>query len=210
MSTRRSTRDNTARVALIACGALGQTANTVAAQTGWPVDVYPLPPLLHNRPDKIAGAIEEAALPLLPNYDRVVVGYADCGTNGAVDEVCERLGLQRLAGITCFDLYTGAKRWDDLMEEEAGTFFLTDYLAKSFNRSVIVELGLDRYPELRDDYFGHYKRMIWIAQDVNDPVVRRAAEAAAERINLPLEVIDTGHEPLLRELAQLVGVEGSS
>ncbi len=201
---RRRGRDNTDRVALIACGALAQTANQVASRTAWPVDVYPLPPLLHNRPSKIAGEVESLARELLPRYARVAVGYADCGTNGAVDEVCDRLGMQRLTGLTCYDLYTGASIFERLTDEQPGTFFLTDYLAKSFRRSVIVELGLDRYPELRDDYFRYYTRMVWLAQDPDDAQIRAAAEEASRLIDLPLEIVPTGDTGLMREMARLV------
>ncbi len=191
-------------MALIACGALAQAATSVAARTAWPVDVHPLPPLLHNRPNKIAGEVEALAVQLIPRYRTVAVGYADCGTNGALDEVCERLGMQRLAGITCYDLYAGAAEFERLTADQPGSFFLTDYLAKSFHRSVMVELGLERYPELRDDYFGHYTRMVWLAQEPDNADVRAAAEAAAALIDLPLDVVPTGDAGLVRELGRLV------
>ncbi|MFV0459408.1 MAG: DUF1638 domain-containing protein [Actinomycetales bacterium] len=203
-ASRRSTRDNTARVALIACGALAREAARVAETTDWPVDVHPLPPLLHNRPERIAGEVEALAAQLIPRYRRVVVGYADCGTRGAVDEVCERLRLSRLAGITCYDLYAGAEQFTRLTEDQPGTFFVTDYLAVAFHRSVIVELGLDRYPQLRDDYFGHYTRIVWLAQEPDDPQVAAAAQEAARRIDLPLETVPTGRSGLLAEMARLV------
>ena len=105
---------------------------------------------------------------LASSYDSVVVGYADCGTYGALDEVCERLGLQRLEGLHCYDVYGGASRIESFFADQPGTYLLTDFLVKSFARTVETELGLDRWPELRDEYFRHYTRVVWLAQE-RDP-----------------------------------------
>jgi hypothetical protein len=192
------------RVALIACGALAQPAAAVVERRGWPVDVHPLPPLLHNQPRQIAGEVRRLAEQLGPAYGSVVVGYADCGTYGAVDEVCTELGLARLPGLHCYDLYAGPDRIQELFERQPGTYLLTDFLVRSFARTVERELGLDRWPELRDDYFGHYTRVVWLAQAPDDEL-RGLAEDAAARIGLPLTVIETGSTGLERALADLVG-----
>ena len=130
----------------------------------WPVDVHPLPPLLHNRPERIADAVEQrvrrAAAPV---RGRVAVAYADCGTYGALDDVCARLGVPGCR-VGLLRAVRRRARMRALLEAEPGTYVLTDYLATSFHRSVVVELGLDRHPELRDDYFGHYRRVVWLAQ----------------------------------------------
>src|SRR3954451_23228533 len=163
-----SPADSSARVALVACGALAQPCAEVVARRGWPVDVVPLPPLLHNHPEKIAVEVDRVAEDLRERYATVAVGYADCGTYGALDEVCDRRGIARLEGLHCYDLYGGAKRLRAMFEAEPGTYVLTDFLVRSFDRTVIAELGLDRYPELRDDYFGHYRRLVWLAQQPDD------------------------------------------
>lgn len=195
------------RVALVACGALALPAAEAAARCGWPLDVHPLPPLLHNRPERIAGAVEQLVSELRADYGRVVVGYADCGTYGALDAVCERLGVERLPGLHCYDVYAGAATVEALAAEEPGTYLLTDFLVRSFARTVVRELGLDRHPELRDDYFRHYERVVWLVQ-TRDPRERaelqELAEEAAERIGLPLEVRVTGTGGLERALAALV------
>ena len=149
----RSATDRSTRTALVACGALAQPAAAIAARRGWPLDVHPLPPLLHNRPERIAGEVRRTAAALLPAYRKVVVGYADCGTYGALDEVCRELGLARLEGLHCYDLYAGAERLERFFDEQPGTYVLTDFLVRSFARTVLQELGLDRWPELRDAYF---------------------------------------------------------
>ncbi|GAB2466128.1 DUF1638 domain-containing protein [Jatrophihabitans fulvus] len=165
--------------------------------------MHPLPPLLHNQPQRIAGAVETLADELSRAYAHIAVGYADCGTYGALDEVCERRGFRRLSGLHCYDVFGGASRVAQLFEAQPGTYVLTDFLVRSFARTVVQELGLDRYPELRDDYFGSYTRVVWLAQQPDDEL-HALARQAADRIGLPLTVIDTGHAGLERELAALV------
>jgi len=160
--------------------------------------------LLHNQPQKIAGEVARLAESLASSYDSVVVGYADCGTYGALDEVCERLGLRRLKGLHCYDVYAGADSIAALLDEQPGTYLLTDFLVRSFSRTVERELGLDRWPELRDDYFGSYTRVVWLAQDPDDPELGTLAQQAAARLGLPLEVLPTGHSGLADALARLV------
>jgi hypothetical protein len=192
-----------ATIGVIACGALATDIGEIVARRQWPVDVHPLPPLLHNQPKRIAPEVERTFAELSERYERVVVAYADCGTYGALDEVCERYGVPRLAGSDCYDVYAGSEAYQALLEQEPGTYLLTDYLAASFQRSVIVELGLDRYPDLRDDYFRHYTRVVWLTQR-RTPLLQGAAEKAAALIGLPLEVIDVGIKGLENALEPLV------
>ncbi|XVX21543.1 DUF1638 domain-containing protein [Actinomycetota bacterium] len=192
------------RVALIACGALSQPAAEIASRRGWPLDVHPLPPLLHNSPQLIAGEVRELVERIGPSYAQVLIGYADCGTYGALDALCEELGVSRLPGLHCYDVYAGPERMAAFFEEQPGTYVFTDFLVRSFNRTVVKELGLDRYPELREDYFRSYTRVVWLAQDPHDPELAEAAAEAAERIGLPLTVVDTGHTGLERALAGLL------
>lgn len=195
-------------MALVACGAIAQHAAESVARHGWPVDVHPLPPLLHNRPERIAGEVERMVEQLRGRYDRVAVGYADCGTYGALDALCDRLGVARLPGLHCYDLFAGAPVVERLTHDQPGTYLLTDFLVRSFARTVVHELGLDRHPELRDDYFRHYTRVVWLVQ-TSDPreqtELRALAQDAAERIGLPLQVRHTGRGGLDVALADLVG-----
>ena len=191
-------------MALIACGAIAAPCAQVVAARGWPVDVHPLPPLLHNHPERIAAQVDGLAGELAQRYGSVAVGYADCGTYGALDEVVERRGLARLDGLHCYDVYAGADRVRAMFEEQPGTYVLTDFLVRSFERTVIAELGLDRHPELRDDYFAHYTRMVWLAQRPDDEELGFLARRAAERIGLPLTVVPTGDGRLEHALAELL------
>ncbi|MFC6286966.1 DUF1638 domain-containing protein [Nocardioides sp. GCM10027113] len=202
-SSTSSASDRPGRIALVACGALAQPAAAVVERHGWPVDVHPLPPLLHNQPQRIAGEVRRLATVLRASYAAVAVGYADCGTYGALDAVCDELGLRRLPGLHCYDVYAGGKPLERLFDEQPGTYLLTDFLVRSFTRTVEQELGLDRWPELRDAYFGHYTRVVWLAQQPTAEL-RHLAEQAADRIGLPLAVVETGDARLERALTDLV------
>jgi Protein of unknown function (DUF1638). len=195
-------RTDEGSVGVIACGALARHVREIADRRGWPVAVHPLPPLLHNRPERIAAAVEALAAELRPRHRRLAVAYADCGTYGALDEVCARLGLARLRGAHCYEVFAGPLA-DELIAEEPGTYLLTDYLVRTFDRSVVAELGLDRHPELRDAYFGHYRRVVWLAQSPTAEL-RAQARRAAEALGLPLVVRPVGDSGLERELEVLL------
>lgn len=191
-------------IAVVACGALALDVRRLAKEHGWPVDVHPVPALLHNHPDRIAGEVEAVIEQLGGRYDRVAIAYGDCGTYGALDELLERRGLRRLEGDHCYDLFA-REEVREALEEEPGTYFLTDFLARTFEHTVVRELGLDRHPELLEDYFGNYTRVLWLAQR---PTLgtRLAAERAAAALGLPLEVRQVGDAGLERALAALVRV----
>lgn len=165
--------------------------------------MHPLPPLLHNQPQLIAGEVRTLALALAEQYDEVAVAYADCGTYGALDAVCEELGLRRLPGLHCYDLFAGESRLASFLDDQPGTYLFTDFLVRSFDRTVAQELGLDRYPELAEDYFRHYTRVVWLAQEPDDDL-RARAEAAAARMGLPLTVVETGDTRLEAALEALL------
>jgi hypothetical protein len=178
---------------IVACGALAVHIQAIARRRGWELEVHPLPAVLHNRPEQIAPAVRGAL-----TDDVVAVAYADCGTYGALDDI----GVPRLRGDHCYDVFA-REEVRAALEQEPGTYILTDFLARTFEHTVWRGLGLDRHPELRDDYFGNYTRVLWLAQRAT-PATRAAAERAAARLGLPLEVREAGDEALEAQLAGLL------
>ena len=162
--------------------------------------MHPLPAGLHNRPDQIPKAVSEAGT-------AAIVAYADCGTYGKLDELLERtdgsVRARRLPGLHCYDLLAGPGTISDVFHVEPGTYLLTDYLVRTFDRTVLASLGLDRYPGLWTDYFGHYTRVTWLAQEPT-PELEAEATRIAARFGLPLTKIDTGLSRLEAALAELL------
>ena len=179
-----SSSDSRSPLNVIACGAIARHVDDIAKRRNWDITIHPLPPLLHNTPKDIAPEVERLIRELMPA--RMAVAYADCGTYGALDAVIAKYGIGRLRGAHCYDVFAGASVVQHLLDEQPGTYFFTDYLVKGFHRSVVVELGLDTHPELREDYFRHYTRVVWLAQQPTAEL-QNAAEAAAAVMGLPLE-----------------------
>lgn len=195
----------TAQYAVIACGAIAQPVAEVVARHCWSVDIHPLPPLLHNHPEQIAAEVERLVVSLSGSYETIAIAYADCGTYGALDAVCARHGVRRLEGLHCYDVYGGADRMRKMFDEQAGTYVLTDFLVKSFRRTVMQELGLDRYPELREEYFRHYTRVVWLAQNP-DAELRALAADSADALGLPLTELDLGLAGLDQSMRELLEI----
>ena len=160
--------------------------------------------MLHNRPQKIITEAERFLVSAQDSGRTVALAYADCGSYGALDELCARYGVRRLPGLHCYDVFAGTSRMAEMFEAEPGTYVLTDFLLRSFDRSVLAELGLDRYPSLWPDYFGHYRRLVWLAQEPT-PALEAEAERVAGLFGLPLTRIDTGVSRLERALGELLG-----
>jgi hypothetical protein len=186
------------KVLVIACGALArEVRDAVAASRLDHIEFTCLPAILHNRPEKIPEAVRDAIRENRPFYARIAVAYADCGTGGMLDRVCEEEGVTRIAGPHCYAFYTGNTQFLAAGDAEMDAFFLTDFLARQFEAFVIEPLGLDRHPQLRDMYFGNYRRLVYLAQ-TNDADLDARAEAAAERLGLAYERRATGLGDLAR------------
>ena len=179
-------------IGIVACGALATHIADIVTENAIDAVIYPLQPLLHNRPEKIAGEVDALLTEIKDKHTNCAVAYADCGTYGALDSV-----------IKAHDIFAGTSKIEELMESDAGTYFLTDFLIKSFHRSVIVELGLDKRPELRDDYFKNYSRVIWLAQQPTDEL-KVLAHQAAQEIGLPLEIENVGYGQLSSQVLALL------
>jgi Protein of unknown function (DUF1638) len=182
------------RVLVVGCGALAR--ELVDLTRGLPnVDITCLPATLHNRPGGIPAAVRDRIRRRRAGYDRVFVAYADCGTGGLLDRVLEEEGVDRLPGAHCYEFYAGRPDFARLTDEEPATFFLTDFLARNFERLVWRGLGLDRHPELLPDYFRNYRRLVYLSQR-DDAELVAAARRAASRLGLVFEHRVTGYGEL--------------
>jgi hypothetical protein len=179
---------NSRRSLIIACGALATELKAIVEANRFQgIDIEHLPSSLHNSPDLIPAAVERKLVVAVKNYDHVLIGYADCGTGGRLDEVCRRFGVERLPGAHCYELYAGKSVFAALAEEEPGTFYLTDYLAKHFQRLVVEGLKLREHSMLRPLIFNNYKRVLYLPQTC-DELIRQKAVSAAQFLQLPLTV----------------------
>ena len=191
---------DTPRVLVIACGALAREIAALRRANDWPhLEVRCLPAELHNRPERIAPAVREAIHANRGRFETIFVAYGDCGTGGALDTVLREENVERIPGAHCYEFFAGTEAFAVLADEEPGTFYLTDFLLRHFDRIVIRGLGLDRHPELAPHYFGNYRRLVYLAQ-VDAPESIVAARAAAQRLGLAFAHRVTGYGGLERGL----------
>lgn len=199
------------RLLVIACGALAREINWLRVNHNWRhVEVTCLDAALHNRPESIPDAVDNLIQQHQPHYDQLFVAYGDCGTGGRLDAVLQRRGVDRLPGAHCYSFYATEHRFEALAADEPGTFYLTDFLVRHFDRLVVQGLKLDQYPELQAQLFAHYQRVVYLAQ-TDEPDLHRAAAAAAQRLGLPLTTVATGLGELASELtAQVLKLDTDS
>jgi len=177
---------------VIACGALArELLDAKRLNTLDHIDVTCLPAIWHNHPEKIPEGVRTKIKKARGKYDHILCLYGDCGTGGMLDAVLKEENVERIEGDHCYAFYSQPGEFDALMEEEIGTFFLTDYLVRHFDRLIVNGLGLDRYPQLMGTYFGHYKRVVYLAQ-TPDAALEKKARKAAERLELAFEMRLTG------------------
>ncbi len=194
-----------ARTLVIACGALAREILALIEANGWRhLELDCLPAKLHNRPERIPAAVRDKIRERRGAFGRIVVAYADCGTGGLLDRVIEEEGVERIAGPHCYSFYATAPVFEALHEDEPGTFYLTDYLARHFETLIVKGMGLDRFPQLLPDYFGNYRRLVYLAQS-DDPALTDKARAAAERLGLAFERRATGYGELAAFMTRAAG-----
>ena len=187
---------------LIICGALAREVLDIVRKYDLDAEVVGVPALDHMFPERIGPDVEKRLLALREKYRRLIVVFGDCGSGGMLDQVLEKYSVERIAGPHCYEMY-GGNMFHQLMEEEPGTFFLTDFLLRTFKGTVLKGLGLDRYPQLKDDYFCNYRRVVYLAQ-IDDPDMRERANAVADYLGLPLEIRVTGYGLLEERLVALM------
>lgn len=186
------------RILLLACGALAREVLALIRLNGWDLfDLRCLPANLHNHPDRITPAVEEAVARHRAEYDRIFVLYADCGTGGGLARACDRLGIAMLAGPHCYSVFDGGAAF--AARDEVTAFYLTDFLTRQFDAFVWRPLGLDRHPQLAGTYFGNYETLVYLAQ-TDDPALTAMARSAAARLGLDFERRFTGYGDLAAEL----------
>ena len=189
-------------VLVIGCGALAREITDLRRSYGWShLRLKCLDARLHNRPEEIPERVREAIRESREDYAQIFVAYADCGTGGGLDDVLAEEGVERLPGAHCYQFFAGSPRFSRLSLAEPGTFYLTDFLARNFERLVIGPLGLDEHPELRDAYFGNYTRLVYLSQTLDSGLVE-AARQAAGRLALVFEHVHCGYGELESELAE--------
>ena len=178
-------------VVVIACGAVAREIVALKTLNDWGFELTCVPAQLHNRPDKIPQAVEQKILEAKAQNKEVFVAFADCGTGGRLDKVLEKYNIERLPGAHCYEFFAGSDTFAELHDQEPGTFYLTDFLARHFDALVIRGLGLEHHPELLGMYFGNYQRLVYLAQSHDENLLERARKAA-ERLGLELTHRYTG------------------
>ncbi len=191
-------------VLIIACGALSHEIMALRRANGWDqLDVRCLPAELHNRPERIPAAVRALIHASRCHYRSIFVAYADCGTGGLLDAVLREEGIERIPGAHCYEFFATSPVFAELAAAEPGTFYLTDFLLRHFDRLVLRGLGLDRHPELFPSYFGNYRKLVYLAQ-APEPGACARAQAIAARMGLEFEYRETGYGTLATALTSAV------
>jgi hypothetical protein len=192
--------EKSASVLVITCAAIAREVNEIKKLGQWSqMDLQAITADLHARPEKIPAAVADKIDKARDQYDHIFVAYGDCGTSGELDRVLEAKGVKRLPGAHCYDFLAGRENYEQMQEQEPGTFYLTDFLAQHFQRLVIEILGIDRHPELLEIYFGNYTRLVYLAQTDSDEITE-IARAAADQLGLRFERKFTGMGEMVPEL----------
>ena len=195
-------------ILVIACGALAREIDALKRRWGWRhLHLKCIDARLHNRPAEIPGRLRQMIRRHRAEYGEIFVAYADCGTAGGIDRVLAEEGAERLEGAHCYEFFAGRERFAALSAAEPGTFYLTDFLARHFDRFVMKPLGLDRHPELRDAYFGNYRKLVYLSQTEDARLLESATQAAA-RLDLEFEHVHCGYGELASGLAARSAVFG--
>ncbi len=191
-------------VLLIACGALAREIVQLKQLNNWKhLTIQCLPPELHNRPERIPEAVRTEIEDKREQYEQIFVAYADCGTGGMLDKVLAEYGVDRLSGAHCYEFFAGSAAFHDLAEAEMGTFYLTDFLTRHFDRLIKTGLGIDDHPELMPMYFGNYKRLVYLSQS-DSPKLAAMAEQHAQYLGLDYQFVHTGLDNVAHELTEKV------
>jgi hypothetical protein len=188
--------------AFIICGALAREVLDIITRHNWDAKVIGIPAIDHMFPERIAPDVEKRYLEIRDQYHRVIVVFGDCGSRGALDDLLTKYRLERIDGPHCYEMY-GGQTFHDLMDEEPGTFFLTDFLVRGFRGTILKGLGLDRFPQLKEDYFRNYRRLVYMVQNHDADLIERAQRIAAY-LELPLELRHTGYGLLEERLVALM------
>ena len=190
--------------AFVICGALGAEVKDIVDRRGWDVDIHGLSAMLHLYPKRIVEELGVKLRELRPRYEKLVVVYGDCGTGGRLEPLLDEMGAARVRGPHCYEMLAGEELFQQVSDDKPGTFFLTDWLVRNFDRAVVRGLGLDRDPELKPMVFGNYEALLYLRQVPNPRLALKAQEIAAY-LELPLEIVDVGLGQLEERLAELVG-----
>ena len=187
---------------VIACGALAKEITTLIDINQWShLRVQCVPAKIHNTPEQIPDAVRTLIHKARDKYTHIYIAFADCGTGGLLDTVIREENVERLPGAHCYEFFAGSEAFAEMSDDELGTFYLTDFLARHFDRIIIEELGIAKHPELRDMYFGNYKKLIYLAQTDN-PELMQMAQDAASKLNLEYEYRRTDYGDLEKGLNQ--------
>jgi len=190
-----------ASLLVITCGAIAREVMAVAKCSGWQhLKVTQIPAELHNRPEKIPAAVEERLATYAADSDHVFAAFGDCGTGGQLDKVLQRYNIKRLSGAHCYEFYSGSENFAAMAEHELGTFYLTDYLAKHFEQLIMEGMGLNKHPQLIEMMFAHYTKLVYLVQEPNRQL-DHFAQAAAAKLGLKYERVETGYGQMAEELA---------
>lgn len=189
-------------IRIIACGVFRDALRQIEPQRFHQnVIITYITPYLHNHPQQLKDEILHQIHLAKKTGDDILCLYGRCYPD--LDRHLYEMGIPRVSGEHCYEILLGSKRFHDIVDEEAGTYFIEKDLILNFPEYCIQPLELDD-PLMRESFFKHYKRLVYIRQSHDSDIIIPSFNNISQFLNLNPMIIDADYSELKAKLIKLI------